>query len=183
MRVLEAFAVNRLPAGKGLLPHVRRFAALSLLLLPAFVLLSAQQQAGADPSGSGDEIVIPVRARKLSGYVHMAIQKNTAVARVRVEEYDATWNRVLGSTYTDYYGHFSLKPAHGRKVHLLRLSAKGFAPANYAVTVAADAPAELMLELKLSSDPVEAPYRKAPGFSYAAVAAPPLLAWLLHSPS
>lgn len=162
--------------------QIRRFALVGMLLLPAFVLLNAQQQGSADEPDAGSEIVTPVKAKKLAGYVHMAIQKNTAVARVLVEEYDATWNRVLGSTYTDYYGHFSLKPAHGRKVHFLRLTAKGFAPANYAVTLESDAPAELMLQLKLSSDPVEAPYRPAPGYSYAALALPPAPAWLLHSP-
>lgn len=159
---------------------VFRFATFGALMLVCGPMGAQSQSSAPDPNG---QIVTPVRARKLAGYVHMAIQKNTAVARVLVEEYDASWDRVLGSTYTDYYGHFSLKPAHGRKIHYLRLTAKGFAPSNYAVTLSSDAPAELMLELKLSSDPVEAPYHQAPGVSYATARTPAASASLPALPS
>jgi hypothetical protein len=108
----------------------------------------------ASPEASNDasdDEINKISAKKLSGSVHMAAQKETALATVLIEECDPSWSRVLGSTQTDYQGNFKLKPAKRGKVHYLRLSAKGFYTRHYEVTLSSDAPDQLKLELQLAS--------------------------------
>jgi hypothetical protein len=100
---------------------------------------------------ASDDEINRISGKKLSGSVHMAAQKETALATVLIEECDPSWSRVLGSTKTDYQGNFKLKPAKRGKVHYLRLSAKGFYTRHYEVTLSSDAPDQLKLELQLAS--------------------------------
>jgi hypothetical protein len=103
------------------------------------------------PSDASDDQINKVSAKTLSGSVHMAAQKETALATVLIEECDPSWSRVLGSTQTDYQGNFKLKAAKRGKVHYLRVSAKGFNTRHYEVTLSSDAPDQLKLELQLAS--------------------------------
>ena len=107
-------------------------------------------------------------AKNLAGYVHIASQENTALAMVLIEETDPGWNKVLGSTRTDYQGYFKLKPARRGKQHYLRLSAQGFSTRMYEVTLSKDAPAQLKLELGLPSKSQAVPAKPAPTRSFMA---------------
>jgi hypothetical protein len=112
---------------------------------------NAVAQGDTTPDDPADDQINQVRAKKLIGSVHMATQKETALSTVLIEECDASWSRVLGTTKTDYQGNFKLKPAGKGKVHYLRLSAKGFKTRHYEVSLSPDAPDELKLELQLAS--------------------------------
>lgn len=98
-----------------------------------------------------DDQINKISAKRLSGAVHMAAQKETALSTVLIEECDASWSRVLGSTRTDYQGNFKLKPTKRTKTYYLRVSAKGFNTRHYEVTLSPNSPDELKLELQLAS--------------------------------
>lgn len=48
------------------------------------------------------------------------------IPQALVEEYSPDWKTVLRSTSTDRNGQFSFKPAHGRKMYFIQISAPGF---------------------------------------------------------
>ena len=123
--------------------------------------------------GPDSEGVYQAKAKRLAGYVHIATQKNTALAMVLVEELDAGWNHVLGSTRTDYQGHFKLKPGRRGKRHNLRLTAQGFSTREYEVTLSGGAPAQLMLELQLPSTSYGGSAKPAGARSFIALAPGP----------
>jgi hypothetical protein len=102
-------------------------------------------------NNSDSDGVSQVSAKKLAGSVHIASQKNTALAMVLIEELDPGWNHVLGSTHTDYQGNFKLKPARRGKQHYLRVTADGFHTRLYEVTLSKNAPAQLTLELEAAA--------------------------------
>ncbi|HEY4046084.1 MAG TPA: hypothetical protein VGM27_04375 [Acidobacteriaceae bacterium] len=114
---------------------------------------NALSQSGTSTASTeaSDDQINKISAKRLSGAVHMAAQKETALSTVLIEECDASWSRVLGSTRTDYQGNFKLKPAKRGKTYYLRVSAKGFYTRHYEVTLSPNSPDELKLELQLAS--------------------------------
>lgn len=139
---------------------------------PIAARTALEDQSAQSPDSEG---MYEAKAKKLAGYVHIATQKNTALAMVLVQELDASWNHVLGSTRTDYQGYFKLKPARKGKRHNLRLSAQGFSTREYEVTLTGGAPSQLMLEMQLPSKSQDGSAKPVQARSFIALAPGPQL--------
>jgi Carboxypeptidase regulatory-like domain len=68
-----------------------------------------------------------------------------------VQEWSRDWKTVLRSTQTDASGRFSLKPAGGRKVFFIQISAPGFDELRFRLQVDAKHGDKLKLKLTIAT--------------------------------